>query len=71
MLSIPEFRRLRQEDHEFEVSMSYVPYLEITSKDKRCFFFTLTEKTVLSSDASFWMPSLTAQWVLMKEQVSL
>lgn len=53
MLSIPEFRRLRQEDHEFEVSMSYVPYLEITSKDKRCFFFTLTEKTVLSSDASF------------------
>lgn len=38
MLSIPEFRRLRQEDHKFEVSLSYVPYLETTSKDQKVFF---------------------------------
>lgn len=40
MHSIPALRRLRQEDHEFEVSMSYVPYLK-TAKDQKVLFIFL------------------------------
>lgn len=53
MLSIPAFRRSRQEDHEFEFSMSYLPYLKILEKDQKMLFSILTKKVVLSYLASF------------------
>lgn len=53
MLSIPALRRSRQEDHEFEFSMSYLPYLKILEKDQKVLFSILTKKVVLSYLASF------------------
>lgn len=53
MLSISALRGSRQEDHEFEFSMSYVPYLKTMEKDQKVHFSTLTKKAVLPSVASF------------------
>lgn len=68
MLLIPALRRSKQEDHEYEFSMSYVPYLKTLEKDQKVLFSILTKKVALSSLASFWMPNITDQWVLMKKQ---
>ena len=51
MLSIPALRRSGQEDHEFEFSMSYVPYLKTIEKDQKLHFSSLTKNVGLSSVA--------------------
>lgn len=53
MLSIPELRRSKQEDHEFEFIMSYIAYLKTLEKDQKVLFSILIKKVALSSLASF------------------